>query len=98
MRRTSTCLVDLGLRGANAIRRPVGLRRTGTHDSVLPGSMTSRRIPWWLGTTQIGARGRALGVLGAYAGVGALSAGVSVSLGHNPLACDAWMGTRGAAS
>jgi membrane protease YdiL (CAAX protease family) len=37
-------------------------------------------------------------VVGAYAAAGAAAAGASLALGHDPLRCDAWLGTRGAAS
>jgi membrane protease YdiL (CAAX protease family) len=42
--------------------------------------------------------GPALAVALAYAAVGAIAAGVSLLLGHNPIACDGWLGTRGVAS
>jgi membrane protease YdiL (CAAX protease family) len=37
-------------------------------------------------------------LLGAYLGVGAVAATVSLALGHDPIACDGWLGTRGAAA
>lgn len=40
----------------------------------------------------------AAAVAGVYAFVGALAAGVNILLGRNPIACDAWLGTRGVAS
>jgi membrane protease YdiL (CAAX protease family) len=50
-----------------------------------PCAMAARHLPWWLGA-------------GAYAALGALSAGVSVALGRDPMACDGWMHIRGVAS
>lgn len=37
-------------------------------------------------------------MLGGYAVVGALSAGVAATLGHDPIACDGWLGASGAAA
>jgi membrane protease YdiL (CAAX protease family) len=43
-------------------------------------------------------RRRLFALIAAYGAVGAVAAGLSVSLGHDPLACDAWLGTRGTAA
>jgi membrane protease YdiL (CAAX protease family) len=52
--------------------------------------------PWPSGGLQ---RGRpVLVVVAAYAAVGAVAIGASLALGRNPIACDAWIGARGAAS
>jgi hypothetical protein len=37
-------------------------------------------------------------LVAAYGAVGAAAAGVSLALGHDPLSCDGWLGTRGAAA
>jgi membrane protease YdiL (CAAX protease family) len=42
--------------------------------------------------------GPAAAVAAIYAAVGAAAAGVSLLLGRDPLACDAWIGTRGPAA
>lgn len=69
--------------------------------------MAARRVPWWFGEdgqasarrrTAPSPRIRAIGVLGAYAAVGALSAAIAVALGHDPIAGNGWLGTRGPAS
>jgi len=44
-------------------------------------------------------RGRHVAMLlAAYGAVGAASAGLAAVLGHDPLSCDAWLGTSGAAA
>jgi membrane protease YdiL (CAAX protease family) len=43
-------------------------------------------------------RRRVLLLVAAYGAVGAAAAGVSLALGHDPLSCDGWLGTRGAAA
>ncbi len=71
--------------------------------------MAARRPPRWLGwwlrdNGLIRARSRTTGhspaalLLGGYVGVGALSAGVALALGHDPIACSSWLHARGAAS
>jgi uncharacterized protein len=42
-------------------------------------------------------RRRVMMLLATYAGVGAVAGGLSLTLGRDPLACEAWLGTRGAA-
>ena len=37
-------------------------------------------------------------VFGAYAWVGALAAALAMALGHDPMACNGWLGARGAAA
>jgi membrane protease YdiL (CAAX protease family) len=37
-------------------------------------------------------------LVAAYLAVGSLAAGISLALGHNPIACEGWLGVRGAAS
>jgi membrane protease YdiL (CAAX protease family) len=37
-------------------------------------------------------------LLAAYVAAGAVAAGVATALGHDPLTCDAWLGTSGAAA
>jgi uncharacterized protein len=45
------------------------------------------------------ARGRRVALLvGAYVAVGVIASGASLALGDDPLACDAWLGTRGVAA
>lgn len=46
----------------------------------------------------LGRRGRVTALLAAYGAAGAVAAGAAVALGHDPLACDAWLGTSGAAA
>jgi membrane protease YdiL (CAAX protease family) len=72
--------------------------------------MVARRVPRWFGwwlrddvhvrarRRATGPSSRAAGVLGGYAAVGGLSAGVALALGFDPLACDGWLRMRGAAS
>lgn len=73
--------------------------------------VAARRTAWSSSGARLGAEihasgggprgGRALslpGVLGAYAVVGGLSAGVAMALGHNPFAQEGWRGIRGLAS
>jgi membrane protease YdiL (CAAX protease family) len=43
-------------------------------------------------------RGRLAGLLAAYGTAGAAAAGLAGALGHDPLSCDAWLGTSGAAA
>ena len=42
-------------------------------------------------------RRRVLTLVAAYGAIGVVAAGVSVALGHDPVACDGWLETRGAA-
>jgi membrane protease YdiL (CAAX protease family) len=37
-------------------------------------------------------------LVGAYVAVGVVAAGIAVALGYDPLTCEAWLGTRGAAA
>jgi membrane protease YdiL (CAAX protease family) len=69
--------------------------------------MAARRVPLWLGPdgranqsrrTAWARPTRIVSVLGAYAAVGGLSAVIAIALGHDPLACAGWLGTRGIAA
>jgi hypothetical protein len=41
---------------------------------------------------------RSAAVIGAYGAVGAMATAAALAVGRNPLVCDGWLGTRGAAS
>ena len=71
--------------------------------------MAARRVPRWLGWPYAGesllrSRRRAVPpslaarVLGGYAVIGALSSGIAVALGIDPIACDGWLHTPALAS
>ena len=67
---------------------------------LFTGAMATRRMPRWFGAARAGdARGRAIGqVLVAYLAAGAISVGLSAALGRDPLRCEGWIASRGAAS
>jgi membrane protease YdiL (CAAX protease family) len=48
------------------------------------------------GSDRLGAGGTRSGVLVTYAAVGVVAAGLASALGHDPIACDGWLGARGA--
>jgi uncharacterized protein len=69
--------------------------------------MAARRVSLWLGPdgraspsrrTAWARPTRIVSVLGAYAAVGGLSALIAIALGHDPLSCAGWLGTRGIAA
>jgi hypothetical protein len=43
-------------------------------------------------------RRRVVPLIAAYGAIGAVAAGLSIALGHDPSACDGWLDTRGAAA
>src|ERR1700722_11927872 len=50
------------------------------------------------GTSALARRRRVTLLFGAYVAVGVVAAGIAVALGYDPLTCEAWLGTRGAAA
>jgi membrane protease YdiL (CAAX protease family) len=96
------------LSGAGGVPSP-RLRRRRARETVL-ATMAAGRDVETLGAQaeRLGARGERTGmlartrpvlfVIAGYAAVGALAAGTSVLLGHDPIACDGWLGARGTAS
>jgi uncharacterized protein len=90
------------------VSEDAGLRGACSRGSF-PPVMAARRMPrwfgWWLREDSLTLAQRRLtsgvhpaGVLGGYVALGALSAGVAVALGHDPIACDGWLRARGMAS
>jgi len=82
------------------------LRRTRPRETF-GRAMAAKRIPRWFGWSGA-SRGpaglprrrprstrssRAAAVLGGYAAVGGLSAGIAIALGFDPIACDGWLHT-----